>query len=56
MSEFLLELFSEEIPARMQADAAAEVRFTNAASRIVNAPVQPVSAVPSAMGVCYVTQ
>ena len=25
MSEFFLELFSEEIPARMQADAAAEV-------------------------------
>lgn len=29
---------------------AAEVRFTNAASRIVNAPVQPVSAVPPALG------
>ena len=30
---------------------AAEVRFTNAASRIVNAPVQPVSAVPSARNI-----
>lgn len=28
----------------------AEVRFTNAASRVVTAPVQPVSEVPSAVG------
>lgn len=40
MSEFLLELFSEEIPARMQADAAAELelRITEALKKM-NCPM-----------------